>query len=170
MKKHIWTELSKVEENKIWSAVYNCFNFKPSIYEKNFPGFKEPSPSITYSFSDIWRDNFDDLNRDLHIEASRIFKKLIVPDDFLYALDWQHPCYRFYPHKASLYDTKEWMIPALPNGDYYISLEKSLKFGWLGHPWEETICVFGEPLLCELKIQRPKIFRKPIRQKVLFEN
>ena len=165
MKNNAWIELSTRDEDEIWSTVYNRLGFNPSVYEKDFPSFKEPTPSITYSVSNIWGDDFEDLSIDLHDKAHEIFRRVTSAGDFLYALDWQHQCYKFFPDRLGSPNDNEWMIPALPNGDYYIFLEKSLKFGWLGHPWEQSICMFGQPLLDELKRFRPKVFKNPIRRK-----
>lgn len=165
MKNSAWKKLSDNEDDKIWSAVYNRLGFKPSVYAKDFPGFKEPVPSITYSFAEIWGDEFEALSADLHNKAHEIFRRVTPAGEFLYALDWQHQCYRHFPDQMETSEENAWEIPALPNGDYYIFLEKSLKFGWLGHPWEQSICIFGEPMLSELKRFRPKVFRNPIRRK-----
>lgn len=165
MKHEAWIELSKNERQDIWTWVYDRLAFKPSVHDKDFPGFDEPAPSITYSHVAIWGENFDALNRDLHDKAFEIFQQVIRPDEFLYALDWQHRCYRFFPHRATSSDVSDWLIPVLPDGDYYIFLESSFKFGWLGHPWEQTICVYGQPLLAKVSQSRPQIFRDPLRQK-----
>ena len=37
--------------------------------------------------------------------------------------------------------------PVFPDGDYSIFLATDLRLGTFGHPWEETLCVFGQPLL-----------------------
>ena len=159
-----WVELKSVEYDKIWSLVYDRLEFRPSMDEQNFPGFREPSPSITYSISGIWGDDFAELSSDMHLNAGRMFRQVVAGGDFLYALDWQHPCYRVYPDHMETLDENDWKVPVLPNGDYYIFLEPTLKFGWLGHPWEQTVCIFGSPLLDQLKRYRPNAFRDPIRR------
>jgi len=165
MKKEPWIELLSSEKDEIWSSVYNRLGFKPSVYTKDFPGFKEPAPSITYSFSDIWGDGFEALSIDLHNKAHELFRRVTPSGDFLFALDWQHQCYKYFPDRIKSPDDNEWRIPALPNGDYYLFIEKSLKFGWLGHPWEQSICIFGQPLLVEIKQLRPRVFNNPIRER-----
>jgi len=60
----------------------------------------------------------------------------------LYALDWQHPCYWLYPHASFDADDEDaWLVPVLPNGDYYIFLAEDFSFGSFGHPWEMTITI-----------------------------
>lgn len=161
-----WIELAREEEDAIWRKVYDGLGFKPSVRAADFPGFKEPGPSVTYSIYGIWgHKDFETLEADLHEKAHSIFNNVTPHGDFLYALDWQHECYRFFPHSSGSSVADQWKIPVLPNGDYYLFLERTLRFGWLGHPWEQTICVFGKPLLAELKRSRPKVFRNPVRRK-----
>ena len=155
MNSKVWIELSRSEEDEIWSSVNKRLGFKPSINEKNFPGYEEPTPSITYSFQAIWENDFSELEADLQESADAMFKRATPAGAFIYALDWQHQCYKFYPGSVK---SDEWVIPALPDGDYYLFLEKSLAYGWLGHPWEQTICIFGKPLLAALKLHRPRVF------------
>jgi hypothetical protein len=40
-----------------------------------------------------------------------------------------------------------WRVTPLPNGDYYIFLSEVFRTGTFGHPWEETMCIFGDRLL-----------------------
>jgi hypothetical protein len=90
---------------------------------------------------------------------------LVHEDQWIYALDWQHPGYRFYPHRPfSLNRLGEWPIPILPNGDYHIFLEQDFNFGVFGHPWEETICVLGEKLLSILEQNKPRLFTEIVRK------
>jgi hypothetical protein len=35
----------------------------------------------------------------------------------------------------------------LPNGDYTIFVGRDHAYGILGHPWERSLCIFGEPAL-----------------------
>lgn len=162
-----WIALSDDEENAIWARVYAELGFKPSIHQKDFPGFQEPAPSITYALPDRRGDGTAAEHAGLQEQAHEVFRQSVPAGDFIYALDWQHQGYKFYPSHDDTADTAAWKVPALPDGDYSLFVEKSLRFGWLGHPWEWTICVFGEPLLTAVKTHRPKSFRNPIRRKDL---
>jgi len=46
----------------------------------------------------------------------------------------------------------EWVIPILPNGDYYIFLTKDFRNVWFGHAWEETITLIGHDLVKQAEI------------------
>lgn len=69
----------------------------------------------------------------------------------VYALDWQHPAYRFAPHLEKPPEgVFDWSVSALPNGDYYIFASLDLSSG-VSHPWEKTWCVFGAPMVSRLR-------------------
>ncbi len=34
-----------------------------------------------------------------------------------------------------------------PDGDYHIVLTEDMTIGTFGHPWEQTLCVFGAALV-----------------------
>ena len=70
-------------------------------------------------------------------------------DEQLLVLDWQHPAYLFSPHRHAL-EPGQWPVPVFPNGDYYAFLSGDLNMGTFGRPWEQTLCVFGEPLIEQL--------------------
>ena len=61
--------------------------------------------------------------------------------------DWVHPSLLFWPHQADRpEDVPGWDGGGLfPNGDYTIFVGRDYAFGVLGHPWERSSCVFGEP-------------------------
>ncbi len=66
-------------------------------------------------------------------------------DGFVYALEWQKPGYRFIPSVASPPGRIDsWLVPVIPDGDYYLFVASDLRFGWLSHPWEQSVCVYGE--------------------------
>ena len=66
----------------------------------------------------------------------------------MFALDWQHASYEFYPHLFRAADEpRNWCIPALPSGEYHLLITEDHRLGSLGHPWEKTLCVFGEGFL-----------------------
>jgi len=72
--------------------------------------------------------------------------------------------YKFYPHiPFQLNEENEWPVPMLPDGFYYAFLEKHFNFGVFGHPWEQTICVFGESLLIQVDKQKPVLFNTLLR-------
>ena len=81
------------------------------------------------------------------------------PAERVIALDWQHQGYYFRPERFE----GHWEIPPFPDGDYYIFLSEDMTEGWFGHPWEQTICVFGSRAVYSLALGLPKLFTSPVR-------
>ncbi|MDP9033180.1 MAG: DUF2716 domain-containing protein [Myxococcota bacterium] len=154
--------LTDTEERAVWERFRREFAFRPSVRAEDWPGIREPAPSITYAIPE--RYNEDDLeNLDRHV--LRAFRACTGPEERLYALDWQHACFWLRPH-AKLPDdgTRVWSIPVLPTGDYAIFLAESFRFGIFGHPWERTWCVFGAELLAAFEDETPRLFSSVMRQ------
>ena len=74
--------------------------------------------------------------------------RVLAPSDWLYVLDWQHPGYRCWPHRVDAPTTPNTMpVEVFPNGDYYIFLSSALQYGTFAHPWEASLCVWGDQLI-----------------------
>jgi len=164
-----WQELTGDAEISVWNRFERDFLFLPSVDAGKCRGIREPAPSETYSISQVYdgdESHYAKLNAELQRWGLNAFQELLpLESDWLNVLDWQHPCYRFYPHiPFELDEFDEWTIPILPNGDYYIFLEQEFTWGIFGHPWEQTMCIFGSPLLEILKKSRPELLTKLVRK------
>ncbi len=53
-----------------------------------------------------------------------------------------------------------------PNGDYAICLSEDMNSGTFGHPWEQTICIFGKELIEITRTNLPLNFSKVLRENV----
>jgi len=92
------------------------------------------------------------------------FRRCLDTNERLYVLDWQHDCYSLDPYRPfTAAELEEWPIGIEPNGDYYIFLTSDFRIGTFGHPWEETLCIFGQPLLNALDQNMPTYLKQPIR-------
>jgi hypothetical protein len=141
-----WIELTDEERGTVWDRFYAEFNFKISVIYK---ALSRPKA----------------LERDLNAKTLGALQRCLRPEQFVYALDWQHTCYYLYPHKfAEANELEAWRVPVLPNGDYYIFLAEDFRFGLFCHPWEQTICVFGKELLDAFTVNMPEIFSKIVRK------
>ena len=147
-----WSDLSKIEYREIWDRVYESLDFKPTTDASQWPSFREPAGSTTWDLASAFanagtEDEFLSAERSV---ATSLLDALVAAkgvDENVYALDWQHPGYRFDPSRARPPEHIEsWLVPALPNGDYYLFLAHDLRFGWLSHPWECSVCVYGDLL------------------------
>ncbi len=157
-----WEELSRTEYDAVWDRFERRFEFRPSIYESDWPGIREPAPSVTFDISGFYRRDpraSEAMEWDLNLCVLEALRRCTGPSRWLYALDWQHDAYRFYPHRRFEHsDPRAWLVPVLPNGDYYIFLAEGFEFGIFGHPWERTMCVFGPELLGAIGESKPLLF------------
>ncbi len=145
--------------NIVWDKFYAEFQFNPGRQ----PAIVEPAPSITYKISQAFALNREaqrTLITDLSQKSLAAFQRCTGASQRLYALDWQHEGYWFYPHGDH---TDRWLVPVFPDGDYYIFLAEDFSFGTFGHPWEESLCIFGRPLLDAFAQDPPLLFHDIIR-------
>ena len=101
---------------------------------------------------ECYREGYNHENLDvLEDLAQSIFRSITNETDKMMALDWQHECFYFFPHRKIPRDPQyhEWPVPVLPNGDYAIFITEDFQNMWFGHPWEESITVVGEEIVKE---------------------
>jgi hypothetical protein len=159
-----WEKQPPEDYETVWTPFDRLFNFRPSVTQ--WPGYREPTVSVTYHIGHVYGDSdrYVRLTLDLSNKLVAALRKCVAVDEFVNVLDWQHPSYRFWPHLPfNFVREDDWPVPALPNGDYYIFIGTELTFGVLGHPWEQTMCVFGLPLLVAFQQDLPALFDRPIR-------
>lgn len=70
----------------------------------------------------------------------------LAGDQEMTALDWQHTPYRYSPARHAVAGLG-WPVPVFPNGDYYIHLASGLEWGPFGHPWQESLTLWGDALI-----------------------
>ncbi len=159
-----WVPFADQEYDQIWDRVYIDFKFEPSI--SNFPSFQVPHPFITHDVSDYFGDSADsDFYDDLEEKVLGAFKESTLANEYILALDWQHECYWINPRLEFEKDEfGEWTIPIFRNGDYYFFIQKDFKWGYLGHPWEQSITIFGKELIDAFDKNTPRLFGKILRQ------
>jgi hypothetical protein len=151
MNKDAWIPLPPYRADRVWDDFVRDFAFKPSVYERDWPSFLEPAPSITWDISDL----VDAFNPWLDPEAApynlalwKALRRCLPDDEPVLALDWQHASYDFHPHRFRKPEvTRNWCIPALPASEYHLFVTADHRLGSLGHPWAKTLCIFGEGLV-----------------------
>ncbi|MGR6899512.1 DUF2716 domain-containing protein [Rummeliibacillus sp. BSL5] len=159
-----WVPLLEKEMGQIWDRIYNDFEFEPST--SIFPSFNVPHPYITYNVSGYFGDSSDlSAYDDLEEKVLDVFKECTILGEYILALDWQHECYWINPRLEFERDEfGEWVIPIFPNGDYYFFIQKDFMWGILGHPWENSITIFGKELIDAFNKNKPRMFCKILRQ------
>jgi Protein of unknown function (DUF2716) len=153
-----WQALPGDEHDRVWDMFETTFRFQPSMNPAHWPGIVEPSPSVTWDLAldrgevvdgwhkGRWSWGVDDVRVNMVLIAA--WKSILAPSDWLYVLDWQHPGYRCWPHRVGPPNTPNTMpVGAFPDADYYVYLSPELRLGTFGHPWEASLCVWGDQLI-----------------------
>ncbi|MGW9133074.1 DUF2716 domain-containing protein [Streptomyces sp. NPDC055681] len=157
-------ELSGAEERRVWDRFYEEFNFQPRMSSPKRPAIKEPVASVTWSLASL-PDEPDNERLDRLIEVvERGLHSCVGRQGTLFALDWQHPSYRFAPQEVGGHGRPAWPLSPYPDGDYYIYLSEDFRMGSFGHPWEESLCLFGQELLDAVSTEVDKVLGPPIRR------
>lgn len=151
------------EHDALWARFYTEFEFRPSTATS--PGITEPAASVTWQVrsldaTDAEHDGVEQLQRIISAGLLACNK----PGQVLYWLDWQHAGYRFDPGRVGDAGQPNWPGSAYPDGDYYIYVTPDFRLGTFGHPWESTVCVFGDQLLSEVEEELTALLGPPIRR------
>lgn len=161
VQKELWIILSEDENDQIWQKIYSDFNFKPSINSDIIPfTFKIPFDVYDIKDSTIYKE--DDL---INKKIKSIFIECMEDDDYMYALDWQHTCFKYNPRIEVVMEYPVFIADErylnggynvyfpefYPNGDYYFFIDKDFEWGYLTHPWQKKIWIFGNRLMSSFR-------------------
>ena len=95
------------------------------------------------------------------LQILKALQSCTLKQEFIYALDWQHECYLFNPHAPIDKDEfGEWLVSVIPNGDYCFFIHQDFQWGLLGGPRQQTVTVFGSPLIRAIERNSPVLFQK----------
>jgi hypothetical protein len=163
-----WQELDADEAQRVWDRFDSALHFQPSVDKADWPGIREPRDSVAFSIGHVFsgdESRYTRLTNDLAHKLIIALQKCVDVGSTIYALDWQHACYSFAPHQPFDFKTEDdWPVPPCPNGDYYIFLAQDMSFGVFGHPWEQTMCVFGRCLIDAFEDELPLLFDNRVRR------
>jgi hypothetical protein len=161
-----WEEMPQRRAGTLMTRFTRRFSFCPSIEPREWPSITEPRPSVTLDLSPTWADGMardpDELILGLLVAAFPANERLV-------AINYNHFAWWFWPHQFSAVSrespysevpTREimvkpgvfvaadsWPVHPFPNGDYSIVVSEDMTSGTFGHPWEQTLCVFGPRLI-----------------------
>lgn len=144
-----WRQLAESEYAQVWDEFQERFAFQTGTTADKWPAIREPRDSLTIDLSPVFANEgplFAAGERAVNEEALRAFVWRLGDIEML-ALDWQHPAYWFLPHRFALSSNTDWPVPVFPNGDYYGFFSQDFAIGTFGHPWEQSLCVIGQPLV-----------------------
>lgn len=143
--------LNEAEDKFVWDRLKEL-NFNPSYSLPSRTFSHLPFDADVYDVGKMTADDMDRLN-ELAVQA---VINVTVKDELVYALDWQHSSLLFDPRKPetmrNFYVNDKryhgggynvYFPDFFPDGDYYFFIAKDFRFGWLGHPWQQTVWIFG---------------------------
>ncbi|MEV6683477.1 DUF2716 domain-containing protein [Streptomyces erythrochromogenes] len=151
------------DDGPLWERFYADFDFKPSTTYR--PTITDPSPSTVWNLHSHHR-----LVPDLPAELDAIVRRGLLaatePGEFVYWLDWQHDGFRYDPRRTGLPGRPPRPGEGTyPNGDYYLNVTHDLRLGTFGHPWEQTLTVWGPTLLAAVEAELTELLGDPVRHR-----
>ncbi len=158
-----WEILSDEETDWIWYEVEKNFKFNPryntSMNSTQF--LKLPKPLHVYDMH-LFTAYLKDKSVTITEEYYNIFNKFIIDiliqcmgeEEFLYALDWQHTCFKYNPKSEErmprVLETERYNVyfpDFYADGDYYFFIAKDFSWGYFTNPWTQQLWVFGDKML-----------------------
>jgi hypothetical protein len=157
-------QLAEAEYRRVWDRFSTEFGFRPSTNPTKWPAIKEPTSSVTWSLDALDDDpDYERLDR-LVAVVQQGLTACVPPSERLFALDWQHASFQFSPHMVGGPGQAEWPLSPYPDGDYYIYLTADFRTGSFGHPWESSLCLFGQELLDVAAESVGEVLGEPVRR------
>ena len=138
-----------IDYDTVWGRFDDVFGFDRDTSSV----IVEPAGSITYDLAPcVNGDGTGEWARHaINFTVVWALAEITPPESPILALDWQHPAYEFWPRRSSTVHPGEMLseshITPFPNGDYFAFLSENFRTGTFGHPWESSLCVFGDRLL-----------------------
>jgi hypothetical protein len=161
-----WAPLDDAAADRVWDRLKTQFDFDPTWSVDG--GIREPVPSVTWDLSGelaLHGEELDAARGAVNRLVLAALRDCVAPHEWVYALDWQHPCHLFWPHRMDRDEVAQvwWPVVAIPDGDWFIFLAQDLQFGTLGHPVEESLCIFGAELLHAVERHNDGVLSKVLR-------
>jgi hypothetical protein len=147
-----WERITLDHNRDFWDPFDARFHFHPRFRQPG-PAIIEPKPSTTVDLSPLFTNPgpvFAAGQAAVNALALLAMTQAFPVSQRLLVLDWQHPSYWFWPHRHAVADDQTWPVEVFPDGDYYAFLTEDLTEGTFGHPWEQTLCIFGPRLMPRL--------------------
>jgi hypothetical protein len=148
----VWVELDDADRG-LWEEFAERYHFRAGTSPRSWPAIDEPTPSITWDLSRVFAgDCLGGFKTGMRRVAEFVLGTLqgcTVWYESVVLHDRAHPSRVIRPHAVgSVDDVPGWDTGGLfPNGDYTIFVDPRYRFGILGHPWEQSLCVFGDEAL-----------------------
>jgi hypothetical protein len=145
----VWIELEYANGRRLWTDFVERFQFRPDVTAAHWPAIVEPAPSVVWDLSPVFAGacpgGFETGSRAVAGLVLSTLRDCVAERDTVAFHDGVHPSRLLRPHLANdPEDVPGWDTGGLfPNGDYTIFVGRDDAFGLVGHPWEQSLCVFG---------------------------
>ncbi len=141
----VWRE---IDYDVAWAPFDQRFAFSANFHEREHPAIRLSDDCLVLDLGDVFANDgprFAAAETAINASGLRAFVWL-AGDEELTALDWQHPAYRYSPALQSLTDAAA-AVPVFPNGDYFAHMTQDLWWGTFGHPWQQTLTIWGVDMI-----------------------
>ncbi|RGA00563.1 DUF2716 domain-containing protein [Microbispora triticiradicis] len=145
-----WQQIEPERYDDFWAPFDARFSFRPGYEQNDQAAIREPIPSVTVDLAPVFAGEpaqFAAAEHAVNALGLLAMTRAFPTAQRLLVLDWQHPSWWFWPHRQALDPEPHWPVEIFPNGDYYVFLSEDMTTGTFGHPWEQTLCIFGDPLV-----------------------
>jgi hypothetical protein len=167
----VWVELEWDVGKVLWAEFADRFRFRARISPHRWPAIVEPTPSVVWDLGQIFTEDypggFAAGSRDIAALVLGTLQDCTEWPETVAFHDWVHPSGMFRRHKVD--DPEEvpgWNTGCLfPNGDYTIFVGRDCAFGLLGHPWERSLCVFGDSAVTTFAARNRGVLTTVLRRK-----
>lgn len=142
----VWHPL---DYDQAWAPFEARFAFKANFHERVMPAITLPPRCLVIDLASVFAHEgprFAAGEAAINAAALRAFVWL-AGSQALTALDWQHTSYRYSPAEHAVAELTYWPIPIFPNGDYYVHFAPGVTWGTFGHPWQESLTLWGDELI-----------------------
>ncbi|MEZ6139884.1 MAG: DUF2716 domain-containing protein [Zavarzinella sp.] len=164
-----WLQISDVQNEQLWAEFTTRFSFRSSISPDSWPAIVEPYPHVTWSVSGMQKtyeldaEQFCAVERLSREQLLRAFCAIRALGDTVYVLDLNHDGYSFKPIITVSTGMDTWPISIIPVHNYSLFVDPTFSIGLFSHPWEASICVFGELLVKQMGVTPLACFGAVIR-------
>lgn len=152
---------SETPYDDAWRAFTARFAFHPRYSEPStvssgpeLPAVDEPPGALVLDLAPLFAADparFAAGVAAVEASTARVLLDL-AGDEELLALDWQHPAYRYSPQRLAVSGLRL-PVPVFPDGDYYVHTPDDLRWGTFGHPWHQTLTLWGSELVDTLGVE-----------------
>ncbi len=150
------------DHHVVWDRFTLALGFSPSA--RAFPGIAEPVGSATWDLAAVAGVEGEGGRERLEAIVERGLRSSVRGDEPLYWLDWNHAGCRFDPQRVGGPGQPPWPGSAYPDGDYYIHTTSDVRLGTFGHPFEQSLCVFGVELLAQVEEELTALLGRVLRR------